>query len=1301
MFDHVVTTNASVNCIFSDADGVVWLGTRSGLMRYMGSVAGVGERYYVGEPVDDIQQDADGVLWLNLHSRYEAYDPRLGKSVENRLSKELSVLKLAIDRSGAMWWIVEDELWFEMPTTRKHTLVADGVDTGNIYDLACDDRKLYILYRDGRLDRYEYDTAGRIVRLSSIAPPVGASDDTFRMMFIDSKHGVWLSQGYSGVWYMPDAQGLYTHFSAESTENRILPGPVYSIVEDGNGAIWIASDHGGISIYRPDEGLVYLSHDPMDNNTIVSDNVTSLSRDNDGNIWVGYNKRGASLWRAGRKAYSINHLKTLRERNIPDDINVTMETPDGTLWFGTDGNGLYSLNPETGEEHCFATHNSDISSDVITSMHYDSRGRMWVGTYYGGMTLYDGHSLRIFRHDDSNSRSLAHNDVWSIVEDERGRIWIGTLGGGVDLYDEATDSFIHYNSTTTLSNDYVLQLDIHDATLYVATAHGLTVYDISGDEAKLRDTLYFDGSLIGVTVDKFGLVWLNCMSSVVMYDPSTGERHLFDNFGEYEVLGLIEGKDGDVWCVTDVALHALRVDSRGADNRYTFHTDSYRFSEVGGLQFNERSMCRTLAGDLIIGSFDGYVRVASSFHAECDCFSARLCFTDLAINNQPIEVGERYDGHLILDRAMEYTSRLDLHYDENVITLNYACLDYSSSFGYELFYRVVGMSDKWLPLTDNSNSLTLYNLDPGKYRLELAMATGHGEQIESRCSLEIVVRPPWWLSKAAVVCYILFSILAVVVIVMIVRRTMRRRFEQRQKAIAEQHRSYVEQMKMQFFTNVSHDFRTPLTLIISPLEEMLRNNAARDDESINTIYRNARRLLTLVNQLLDLRKLDAYGMKLNLSHGDIANTVVDTTEAFRLLSKNSNVGLSVVGCSVPLPMDFDRDKVVKILTNLLSNAFKFTPEGGEIVVSVERSATNRVTIAVTDSGRGIADADKRRIFDRFYQSKSSAATSGTGIGLHIVREFVALHGGEVSVEDNKPSGSRFSFTLPIHQAQESVAEAVVEEDAAGEEFSGESAETQSERKTVLVVDDNDDFRKWLGDMLAADYNVIDAANGREALRAVARNDVDVVVCDVMMPVMDGMEFCRTMKSDINTSHIPIILLTARSMPDDEFSGLESGADDYVRKPFNMAILRLRIAKFLEWRRKTHAMFRTQLEVAPDEITTTTIDDKLIKQAIEVVNSNIDNADFSVADLSAALGMHRTHLYKKLSCITGKAPLEFIRSMRLKRAAQLLENDRVYVSEIAYMVGFNSPKLFARHFRDEFGMSPSEYRQNRKAQNSSN
>ena len=376
MFDHVVTTNASVNCIFSDADGVVWLGTRSGLMRYMGSVAGVGERYYVGEPVDDIQQDADGVLWLNLHSRYEAYDPCLGKSVENRLSKELSVLKLAIDRSGAMWWIVEDELWFEMSTTRKHTLVADGVDTGNIYDLACDDRKLYILYRDGRLDRYEYDTAGRIVRLSSIAPPAGASDDTFRMMFIDSKHGVWLSQGYSGVWYMPDAQGLYTHFSAESAENRILPGPVYSIVEDGNGAIWIASDHGGISIYRPDEGLVYLSHDPMDNNTIVSDNVTSLSRDNDGNIWVGYNKRGASLWRAGRKAYSINHLKTLRERNIPDDINVTMETPDGTLWFGTDGKGLYSLNPETGEERCFATHNSDISSDVITSMHYDSRGRM-------------------------------------------------------------------------------------------------------------------------------------------------------------------------------------------------------------------------------------------------------------------------------------------------------------------------------------------------------------------------------------------------------------------------------------------------------------------------------------------------------------------------------------------------------------------------------------------------------------------------------------------------------------------------------------------------------------------------------------------------------------------------------------------------------------------------------------------------------------------------------------------------------------------------------------------------------------
>lgn len=1289
--DHVVTTNASINCIFQDRDGVVWYGTRSGLYRYMGSASAMGEVLFSGENIDDIQQDSEGVLWVSRHSQYVAYDPRTRSVVEPSQMGEQPILKMAVDEDGGRWWINDEGLWLSLPRMGQTPIYVDSVESSDaIYDIKSHKRVLYMLYRTGEVRRYAYDVAGRTIRRASIPSPDSESDAPYSLIFIDSRDAVWLSQGNRGVWHLPSGADDYVLYTAEQVDRRILPGTVHSIVEDNRGSVWIASDHGGITLCHAGGGMSYLKNDPTNRNTLVSDNVTALSRDAEGNVWVGYNKRGISLWRSEQRAYTINHLRELKRRNLASDINCTAESGDGVLWFGTDGYGLFSFDPATGAEQCYTRENSALGSDVITTILFSRDGRMWVGTYYGGMTCYMDGELRTYRHDDYDQSTLSHNDVWALHEDDRGRIWIGTLGGGVDLLDEGSGSFIRLNTESGLSNDYVMQLASHGDRLYVATAHGFNVVNIATGVPVVEEILFFEGSLIGVIVDSHGMVWLNCLRKVVMYDPTTRRHYDFDRFDGNNIHSIIEGEEGSVWCVTDRALYMLRVANVDNHGEYTFRRDCFRFSSTDDVQFNERSVSRLASGEMLIGSFDGYVRVASSIanHDE-ECCRPKLCFTRLEIDNMAVEVGKRYDGHMLLDRAMEYTDHLELFHHENTFTVYYSCLDYSSSLGYDLKYRLLGTSDEWMPLGDQSQKITLYNLSPGEYRLQLAIDTGHGT-IEPGCTLLITVRPPWWLSRAAIVVYIILFLVLVYAIIRLVRRIARRRMELRQRAIREEHRHYVEQMKMQFFTNVSHDFRTPLTLIISPLEEMLGNaSVPRDDESLGTVYRNAKRLLTLVNQLLDLRKLDAMGMKLSLSHGDLAQSVMEVSESFKLLSKNSGVKLSVVGCSVPIAMDYDRDKVVKILTNLLSNAFKHTPEGGSIVVEVERHGEESVELSVTDSGCGISDEDKRRIFDRFYQTKSAAQTSGTGIGLHIVKEFVTLHEGSIRVEDNHPQGARFVVTLPISRG----AESAVEE---GERMLEHTPDVvvSGGRQTVLVVDDNDDFREWLRSMLASEYEVLGAVNGREALRVLSRHDVDVVVSDVMMPVMDGIEFCRQLKGDINYSHIPVILLTARTMQDDEVAGLESGADDYVRKPFNMSILRLRIAKFMEWRRRAHAMFSEQLEIKPDEMTTTTIDDRLLKSAIDVVNSNIDNPNFSVADLSSALGMHRTHLYKKLSSLTGKSPLEFIRSIRLKRAAQLLERDRIYISEVAYMVGFNSPKLFARHFRDEFGVSPSEYRQSR-------
>ena len=556
----------------------------------------------------------------------------------------------------------------------------------------------------------------------------------------------------------------------------------------------------------------------------------------------------------------------------------------------------------------------------------------------------------------------------------------------------------------------------------------------------------------------------------------------------------------------------------------------------------------------------------------------------------------------------------------------------------------------------------------------------------------------WW-------AYLLYTIGLVVVFFLARYRMLKREREkfhlqQIENEVAKNEE--INNMKFRFFTNVSHELRTPLTLIISPLEGMLKETTDElQSTRLQLMYRNAQRLLHLVNQLLDFRKGEMSTHQLSLSEGDIISYVHSVCNSFLLMADKKHIQFSFFSGIDTFSMAFDADKVGKIVMNLLSNAFKFTPEGGRVTVMIEHVAgtPDMLEIKIADTGIGISDVDKEHIFERFYQAdhKGVEETTGNGIGLSLVRDFVTLHEGEVKVFDNIGTGSVFVIQFPVKHVETQVQLPPETGISIGEEEDKEIKEEtreETERKDfplLLIVDDNEDFRIFMRYSLELRYRVKLAVNGNEAWEMMQEELPDLVISDVMMPQMDGNELCRLIKQDKRTAYIPVILLTARQNTEAKLEGLQTGADDYVTKPFNMTILVLRIRKLIELSRY-HRVTQGMIDPAPSEIVITSLDEKLIEKAIKYVEDNMSRTELSVEELSRELGMSRVHLYKKLLQITGKTPIEFIRVIRLKRAAQLLRESQLHVSEVAFEVGFNNPKYFSRYFKDEFGVLPSVYQE---------
>lgn len=1311
-----------VSSFLKDSRGFVWVGTSSGLNRFDGYSVRVFRNdlrdtsTISNNFINSMFEDPDGRIWvysttgsmdINIFDpETERFTHRSQPYLKQYGIPEGGITDIFHDSGGRYWFVHQTQGLFRYSPRFKTSMPArylpegENITVSNSISQIAEDHngKIWIILKNGVIQRLDAES----MQVEYVSPYIQVaykkSDSDFRIV-IDNDNDLWIFC-YStnlGVTFFDVDKNEFTHINESSKGLQLNNNIVRGVVQDNLGHIWIATDHGGLNIIdKAKQTINYQLHDPTDEKSLAQNSINCMYKDPDGIIWLGSFKQGVSYFHE-----SIVRFPLYRGT----DVNSFVEDDQRNLWLGTNGSGLIRWNRSDGTYKSFRHDVNDptsLSSDVVVSMTTGLDKSLWIGTYFGGLNRFDGKKFHHYRHDPANPETIADESVWEVLEDSRGNLWAGTLQGGLDMFDRASNIFRHYRNgdDNSIKTNYVTVVEEDSkGNIWVGTGFGIDVLERQtgrfvhyANDPNNNNSLS-NNSILWIHEDSRKMIWIGTLEGLNVFDPYSKSFTSFrteDGLPHNTILTILEDNAGNLWMSTPNGISNLVI-SKG---KYTFK--NYDESDgLQGKQFNDNSAFKTSEGELIFGGVNGF-NMFKPEDIRMNMLKPRVILSDFHVRNKSVRAGEAIDGKVVLPKAINMTSEIELNHDQNAISIEFAALSYIHPEKSRYQYHLEGSDKEWVTTSGMSRRATYTNLDPGDYVFRVMAANNDGVWSDEAVTLNITVHPPFWKTATAFVLYVV----TVLGILFMTRRLIQQR--ERMKFAIEQERREAQRMheldlmKIKFFTNVSHEFRTPLTLILTPLEKMLKGAADDQKGQLELIHRNARRLLNLINQLLDFRKLEVQEIKFNPSEGDVIRFVKETAHSFTDLSEKKNIGFSFQTTIDSLEMIFDQDKLEKILFNLLSNAFKFTPENGHVSVTVDTKTEGELRwleIRVKDTGIGISRENQEKIFERFFQNDvpRSMVNQGTGIGLSIVKEFVKSFDGTVRVESEPNKGSTFIVELPVREiAHHPVPEIALTHDEAPLEHVGEHEHGALRKPVLLLVEDNEDFRFYLKDNLKLNYDVVEARNGKEGFRTAQQHLPDLIVSDVMMPEMNGIEFCKAIKDHPNLSHIPVILLTARMAEEQKMEGFHAGADDYVTKPFNFEILQARIRNLIHNRELFHKDFRKQIEVKASTIRITSMDEKLIQNAIRVVETNITDADFSVEDLSRELGMSRVHLYKKLLALTGKSPLEFIRTIRLQQAAQLLEKSQLTVSEVAYKVGFNNPKYFTKYFKEEYKVLPSAY-----------
>lgn len=1209
--------------------------------------------------------------------------------------------------------------------------------------------------------------------------------NTIRSILIDPNNTLWLASREGIIkarekYEIGSSKYEYSFFQDElAPDDKMTDLNVHALCEDNSGRLWIGTEYG-LSIYDPGtrRNIQYFN-DPSDPYSLSNNLIQCIFKDRNGNIWLGTYQGGVNIYHPNQERFrnyfpAINNALDQKMRYVKSIYQDSRQT----IWIGTDM-GLLKF---SNDGQLLKTYVNDplkpnsINVGGVTAIREDKKGRFWVGTWGGGLHEMNRETDCFNRlpwiegvHD--NIKTQGDINIRSIAEDSHGNLWLGSMRGYLDMYNPESKSFEHFRITLN-------ELDINAIILAVAVdkydniwlgTQGGGLIKMNAKTRKLKrfyglsnsenpsDSILNSTDVYSLTFSGDNQLWLGTNNGTHVLDLKTNRFQSYttkDGLPGNTVYSVYNDNVGNLW------LSGLKGVSRFNPATRAF----VNYDGRDGIRINSECGFKSLSGWLFFGGVNG-INVINPASIQENFVIPPIVFTDFKVLNKSVQIGESS----ILKKHINFVDEVAVDYSQNVISIEFAALNFVNSEKNQYACKLEGFDKDWVSLgSANENRYT--NLSPGNYSFHVIASNNDGAWNDKGRILKITVLPPWWKTwwfRLLILLTLFLIILAWILVRTFSLREQQKRLkklvlertaeiesqklqlqqqadmllhsnqllEDQKNQISEQRQREQElaeklhdadQLKLRFFTNISHEFRTPLTLILGPIEKLIAEfgNHKGFAELGKVIQRNTLRLLNLINQFLDLSRMEAGVVHLNISEGDIFAYINGIVNAYQYAATQKNIQYHFVSDVDSKNCFFDADKIEKILYNLLSNAFKFTPSGGKIEVSVrflnsnnqETAEAETISISISDTGKGIPSEYLDRVFQRFYQidSNGSPQISGTGIGLALTNDLITIYRGTISVESTVGEGTTFVVGLPISKAsfqpdeitpglpiiddlkhQLISAEDHKYEDAlaetADEGFDSNSDDIDDEvGDTLLIVDDNPDIRKYLINQLGKDYRIIEARDGQEGLDKALRFLPKLVICDVMMPRMDGYELCAHLKTDMQTCHIPVIILTAKVSPEDQLESIETGADAYFAKPFDIRLLETQVHQLISGREQLKQLFRKEMTIGPTNIVVESSEEKLMSRIIKIMSDNISNPDFGVEELGREVGLSRTHLYRKLKQLTNNTAVEFVRNMRLQRAAQLFKQKKLYVAEVAYMCGFKELSYFRKIFREVYGMSPQEY-----------
>ncbi len=1308
-------SNNGITSVVQDSIGFIWVGTKNGLNKYDGSSFKVYHRNNSNISSNDISvlhRDHKNRIWIGTvggginvyNSRKDSFEIYRNNPSDKASISSNVVHTIMEDRSGNVWIGTEKGLNLFLEDSKTFKVFSKESKTGHIMkDMGVwcihegNSGNLWVGTYGSGLFKFNRETE----RFTLVSPNQGPKQ-RFTLEFINTllalnDDKLLIGTNGNGLMLLDIKTNRISNYLLNKLEKEI---PIIrTLQKDHSNNIWVGTDGNGLlKINRDDSSRVSIKQYKNDNRlrtSLANNTVNVVFEDSQSNLWIGTAWKGINILKKKRTGVQFYYSDGKGYNASP----VLSIFKDGSnLWLGTDGKGLSVFNMEVkaSEEH--QSTNRPVGGDFIQFIKKRENGQFWIGFFANGLSLYDPEKgvIKQFKRDSISDRSLPYNDVRDIIELPSGDLWIGSWGGGLSYLEKGKEAFKNYRKTSdtpeSISSDNVISIlnDDHGV-IWIAT-HGGGLNAFNPEIQRFEHFTHAEDNpesissnyIFSLLIDNTGNLWLGTKEGLNKFNIKTKTFEAFkigNTTNSNTIVSLIDDNEGNIWMGTKEGI-------------FKYDVVNQIIEELGGTlkEFHFNSVFKDENGLLFFGGVDGVTSVNPDLIMPNEDIS-KVVFTDFKLFGQSALIGE---NRALKDHVV-FKNDIVLKYDQSVMTFEFSTLEYP--FNEEHYYvKMDGFEENWREIGIRK-STTYTNLSPGDYTFNVR-SQGKDKSWNERSisSINIKILPPPWKTWWAYVIYfvalgsILWGVRHYMLIWIEIKNNLKLEKLEREQE------DKLHELKQRFFTNISHEIRTPLTLIIGSINNLMQGNFnVKEQKKLAVLKSSTGRLMNLVTELLNIRKLETGNIKLHVSENDMVSFVYEIFLAFSQHAMVNNIDYSFVKPEETVMVWFDKIQLEKTIYNLLTNAFKFTVSGDKIMVKVEQS-TEVAKITVQDNGQGIPKNKLSRIFERFYQNEDTTAENlGFGIGLSIAKDLVELHSGTIEVKSILGKGSRFTIILPTghsHFQREQILSDTNDEDQIINYNKRILKETSSDETfanaKVLIVEDNMHLLEYLKEMLSQDFEVIGAPNGKIGLDLAKEKMPDLIVSDVMMPVMDGISLCYELKTDILTSHIPIILLTARAMVENIMEGFEMGADDYLVKPFHEGVLKVRIKNLLANRRQLREKYTNDVLLNPKEIAFTTPDQEFLSKLNHVIEKNIDVSEFNIDKLSGDMAMSHSNLYKKVKALTGMTTVAFIRDFRLKRAAQLLTQNKFSVIDTCFKVGYTDRRHFSQEFKKKFGKPPSVY-----------